>query len=353
MRNSLRHCWILDSGGAGRGAWQGGIIHEFMRWTRDHGCYPTISMGASAGGYAAADVATGTEATVLKGWTHWGLEEIHPPGLVPLELRSFWGLGKFRLHLIESIRYVMAETELAGVFDPHQDKKLLVFTTRVRRVDHQPFRASDAMRYFWKSVTRKMPRSFKYLPENYVEDPVVFATNLPHELCSENVRPLTRQNYHAVIEASCLVPLAMGSPMEPCRLLGSSEPAVTPGWRGDPNAVFLDGGFAMKMPIRIFRKDPRFQPLARWAAADKTLIFCCDPTARLWETSSRLRCLNMDSAVAEALEDKRMMIICPDHKIEAGFLCHDNTKIMKTFRRGQEQAERLLGTEAVQRFFGI
>jgi hypothetical protein len=29
-------------------------------------------MGASAGGYAAADVATGTEKTVMKGWTYWG-----------------------------------------------------------------------------------------------------------------------------------------------------------------------------------------------------------------------------------------------------------------------------------------
>ena len=69
MRDNLRHCWILDSGGAGRGAWQGGVIYEFMRWTRKNGCYPTISMGASAGGYAAADVATNTEATVMKGWT--------------------------------------------------------------------------------------------------------------------------------------------------------------------------------------------------------------------------------------------------------------------------------------------
>ena len=46
--------WVLDSGGAGRGAWQGGVIHQFMLWTREHGCYPSVTMGASAGGCAAS-----------------------------------------------------------------------------------------------------------------------------------------------------------------------------------------------------------------------------------------------------------------------------------------------------------
>ena len=50
--------WILDSGGAGRGAWQGGVLYELMAWARQHGGYPSVMMGASAGGYAAADVAT-------------------------------------------------------------------------------------------------------------------------------------------------------------------------------------------------------------------------------------------------------------------------------------------------------
>ena len=58
-----RYSWILDSGGAGRGAWQGGMIYECMRGCREHGCFP-ITMGASAGGYAAAAVATGSEQTV-------------------------------------------------------------------------------------------------------------------------------------------------------------------------------------------------------------------------------------------------------------------------------------------------
>jgi hypothetical protein len=43
----MRFSWILDSGGAGRGAWLGGVIHHFMRWSREHGCFPTLMMGAS------------------------------------------------------------------------------------------------------------------------------------------------------------------------------------------------------------------------------------------------------------------------------------------------------------------
>jgi len=109
----------------------------------------------------------------------------------------------------------------------------------------------------------------------------------------------------------------------------------------------------MKMPMRLFADDPRFQPVAKWAAADKTLVFCCERAGKLWETSSRLRCLNIDSRVADALKNNRMLIVRPDHKIEAGFLCHDNDKTIRTFRRGQEQAHRLLRTEAVKRFLEV
>ena len=62
------------------------------------------------------------------------------------------------------------------------------------------------------AATRKLPRMLKYLPRYHL-DPVVFATDLPDALHSEFVRPLTRQNYHNAIEASCLVPLAMGAPL--------------------------------------------------------------------------------------------------------------------------------------------
>jgi predicted acylesterase/phospholipase RssA len=335
------YSWILDSGGAGRGAWQGGVIHEFMRWCRESGSFPSITMGASAGGYAAADVATGTEQTVMKGWTHWG--KGNP------RVRTYRGRSRFRAHLRDSIHYVMEEKELSGVFQENASKKLLVFTTRVRRSDGQSFCAADRMRYFFKSATRKLPRPLKYLPERYIEDPVIFALNLPSALWSGYVRPLTRRNYHAVIEASCLVPLAMGPPLLP----GTLAPETgDPGARsGDRHAVFMDGGFSLKMPMRIFEEDARFESLARWVSADKTVIFCCDPGGMLWETSSRLRCLNSLPSVARAMRENRLLVVSPDHKLEAGFLCVENETAMRTFTRGQEQAQRLLRSDPVRRFF--
>jgi len=340
------HCWILDSGGAGRGAWQGGVIHELMRWCRQQGCYPQISMGASAGGYAAADVATETEITVLKGWTRWGCEKFPQDQAVPREQQSFWGLGKFRLHLRSSIRYVMGESEIAAVFNGKPDKKLLIFTTRLRRRDGRPIRSGDLNRYFLKSVTRKLPPAWKYSPQVYQEDPIVFATPLPSALHTEFVRPLTRSNYHSVIEASCLVPLAMGWPLHPEQV----NNATSQTFDGDGNAVFLDGGFAMKMPMALFAEDSRFRSLADWAHADKTVVFCCDPKGRMWETSARLRLLNEEHGTREALRNQRLLVIHPDHAVEAGFLCYDNAVILRTFRRGQEQAERLLRSGSFPRF---
>lgn len=334
------YSWILDSGGTGRGAWQGGVIYEFIRWCRENGCFPTITMGASAGGYAAADVATGTEKTVMKGWNFWG--KPHPPRHPRNSL--FYGIGGFRAHLQSSIRYVMEEEELSGVFGKSPVEKLLVFTTRVRRKDLKPFGSGDRLRYFFKSATRKLPRAWKYLPGNYEEDPVIFASNLPVELRSGYIRPLTPGNYHAVIEASCLVPVAMGPPLLPRELQTDSRD-------NDGPSVFMDGGYALKMPMRLLEEDARFQALARWVSADKTVIFCCDPAGMLWETSSRLRSLNNLPSVMEALRGDRLLVISPDHKVEAGFLCTDNAVTMRTFHRGREQAQRLLRSEDVRRFF--
>jgi hypothetical protein len=216
----------------------------------------------------------------------------------------------------------------------------------VRRRDGKSFQSIDRFRYFLKSATRKLPRALKYLPNTYFEDPVIFALNLPPELHSEYIRPLTRANFHAVIEASCLVPLAMGSPLLPELLNNDSHD-------GDREAVFLDGGYALKMPMRLFKEDARFQNLANWASADKTIIFCCDPKGCLWETSARLRQLNTLSSVIKATSENRLLIVSPDHKVEAGFLCMDHAATMRTFHRGQEQAERLLRSEHVRRFFDI
>ncbi|MFB3852840.1 MAG: patatin-like phospholipase family protein [Vicinamibacterales bacterium] len=339
--------WILDSGGAGRGAWQGGVIHRFMAWGRERGALPAVTMGASAGGYAAADVATGTEDTVTKGWTWWGRGETSgfgeplPPG---------WrarGMGRFRASLHASVHYVMAEAELASIFDLRPPKKILVFTTRARRKDGRCFGTADMSRYFLRSATRKLPRSLKYLPSIYHEDLVVFAAPLPQELESEWVRPLTPANLHAVLEASCLVPLAMGAPIAPSAL---SPGAALP---GDAGAVFVDGGFAVKMPMAIFEEDERYRLVGAWAATRKTIVFCCDPAGNLWETSSRLRRLNDHPAVRHKLDAGTLLIVHPDHPVEAGFLCTDNDRIMRTFRRGQEQGDRLLASDAVRRFLQL
>ena len=335
--------WILDSGGAGRGAWQGGVLYELMQWTRRHGGFPTVMMGASAGGYAAADVATGTEATVLKGWSAWGSDEIPERYPLPACVADEWPRSRFRRHLHASIRYVMGEAELEDVFDASAPRTLLLFTSRVRRRDGRALGRTDVARLFAMAATRKLPRMLKYLPRYHL-DPVVFATDLPDALHSEFVRPLTRQNYHNAIEASCLVPLAMGAPLAPGRL--SREGA----YADDARAVFVDGGFALKMPMAIFDHDPRFRDLARWTATPRTVIFCCDPNGRLWETSMRLRALNDDPTVARALADRTLLVIHPDHTVEAGFLCFDPAVTMRTFERGREQGRRLLAAEPVRRF---
>lgn len=338
--------WVLDSGGAGRGAWQGGVLHELMRWARDEGLYPTISMGASAGGYAAADVATGTERTVMKGWTAWGDQAI--PRRFPLAeaIAREWPSSRFRRHLHASVRYVMGEAEVEAVFDPAAARRLLIFTARVRRRDGRALSRVDLVRLLAMAATRKLPVALKYLPRVYAIDPVVFATHLPRALHADLVRPLTRANYHSVIEASCTVPIAMGPPLPP-PLLDAGDAPRSP---QDTGAVFVDGGYGLKMPMAVFADDPRFRAVGDWAAADRTIVFCCDPRGRLWETSLRLRTIDAHPAVARASAEGRLLVLSPDHRVEAGFLSFDPAVIMRTFERGRDQGRRLLASGRVQRF---
>ena len=114
----MNYSWVLDSGGAGRGAWQGGVLYEFMRWSREYNVFPTVSMGASAGGYAAADVATGTDATVMKGWLRWGLRS------AAMDFSA--EKSRFRSQLLDSIYYVMEAGEVDAVFSG-SEKKLRFF----------------------------------------------------------------------------------------------------------------------------------------------------------------------------------------------------------------------------------
>jgi hypothetical protein len=138
--------WVLDSGGAGRGAWQGGVLHELMLWAREHGVYPSVSMGASAGGYAAADIATGTERTVMRGWTHWGDPEVLLRYPLAAGIAREWPQSRFRQHLHASVRYVMGSAEVDAVFDPVTTRKLLIFTARIRRRDVRPMSRADLVR---------------------------------------------------------------------------------------------------------------------------------------------------------------------------------------------------------------
>jgi len=71
----------------------------------------------------------------------------------------------------------------------------------------------------------------------------------------------------------------------------------------------------------------------------------CDPKGRLWETSLRLRTIDDHPAVKRAVGEGRLLVIHPDHDVEAGFLCFEPEKTMRTFRRGQEQGERLLASD--------
>jgi len=267
----------------------------------------------------------------------------------------------------------MSARELAGVFDgpAETSTRMVVFTTRARRRDGRSFTARDSVHYFLKSSTRKLPPPLKYLPESYLEDPVVFVSHLPSLLASEFVRPLTRVNYHNAIEASCLIPFAMGEPMQPGELfpiwrgidpLQADACANDPAWEKimaphrfpcDQNAVFLDGGFSLKMPFRIFDGDERFKGLSEFTRCDKTIVFCCDPQGLLWETSMRLRFLNDWDPLRQAIKNRQLFVVYPDHKVEASFLCTSHAKTMRTFERGREQGRRVLGSERFNDFLNM
>ena len=90
-----------------------------------------------------------------------------------------------------------------------------------------------------------------------------------------------------------------------------------------------------------------------YASLDKTLVICCDPAGSLWETSTRLRRLNSLPTVIRAVQENRLLIISPDHKVEAGFLCTNNAEVMRTFWRGQEQGRQWLQSDQARRFFEL
>jgi hypothetical protein len=64
----------------------------------------------------------------------------------------------------------------------------------------------------------------------------------------------------------------------------------------------------------------------------------------------RLRALNAHPTVARAIADGALLVVHPDHPVEASFLSFDPEVIMRTFDRGREQGRRLLEAESMRRF---
>jgi hypothetical protein len=328
------------------------MLYEFLQWAKANGRVPDVAMGASVGGYAAADLATKTAETIYKGWAQWGTADPATLAAKCGHARNHAGFGSFRLHLVESIRHVMGDGEAEAIFSEHESVRLLVFTTRLTRADGRPLRRRDLYRCFLQSMTRKFPRFLKLTPTGYLQDPVVFASGLPDALGSECVRPLTRENLRSVIQASCLVPIAMGGPLLP-RDVQSQPLEADRHEMADEHAIFVDGGFSLKMPMGAFARDARFSELARWIKTDRTLVFCCDARGRLWETSHRHSRLETNGEIVEAVRNGRLVVLHPDHDIEASFLCVDNRRIMRTFGRGRAQAERIIKSRALDSFFDV
>ena len=89
--------------------------------------------------------------------------------------------------------------------------------------------------------------------------------------------------------------------------------------------------------------------LNRWVATPRTLVLCCDPRGRLWETSLRLRDAQ-HVPVGRPCHQRGAPLRRDPDQVEAGFLCLDPATTMRTFRRGQEQGRRLLASDRIRRF---
>ena len=104
-----------------------------------------------------------------RGNCHEGLDRLGTGGVPERDpLATFiaerWPRSRFRRHLHASIRYVMGDAELDGVFDESGQRTLLLFTSRVRRRDGRSLGRADLARLFTMAATRKLPRLLKYVP---------------------------------------------------------------------------------------------------------------------------------------------------------------------------------------------
>lgn len=321
--------WVFDTGGAGRGAWLGGVGYVLTKMARALGRFPDAVVGSSVGAYMAADAATGNPEVFLKGWTDWGAERVPPP-VVPSSEQGFLHVRHFRAHLKHSIQYVLDDSAIASILSEQNPTRLVICTTQITRRDGRPITRRDMRRLFWQSLTRKLP--IKYLADGYMYRAVLFDSRAAG--ATPVIRRLTRDNLRQAIMASCLIPLAMGLPL---RYDGMD---------------LIDGGFTLKMPLDL-PSDSTYAELSQSLQAQKTLAISAETGGVLWKTAMRLERWNDQADIQQAIQDGKLLIIAPSGKIAAGTLCRDNRLIMKTFWQGAERAEQVMRTDAGKRFFEL
>lgn len=325
----IRYKWVFDTGGAGPGAWEGGVGYALTKAALAAGTLPDVVMGSSVGAYMAADVVSGDPQIFIKGWSDWGAETVPPPHVSPQE-QGFLSVRSFRAYLKHSLEYVLDDAVIQRILSPDNPMRLIVCTTQLGKRNGGPIARRDMRRLFLQSVTRRWP--IKYICPDFVYRAVLFDSRA--KTPTSGVRKLTPENFRPAIMASCLIPLAMGMPL---RYDGMD---------------LIDGGFSLKLALQL-PSDALYANLAGELRAEKTLAITVDPTGALWETSMRLRRWDDRWDVQQAMREGRLLIISPPRKLEAGTLCRDNRLIMKTFWQGAEQAEQVLRSDAGKRFFEL
>ncbi len=325
--STIRYKWVFDTGGAGPGAWEGGVGYALTKAALTTGAVPDIVIGSSVGAYMAANAASRDPETFVKGWSDWGAEGISPPMVRPEE-RGFLGARFFRAYLKHSISYVLDDRIVERILDPQNPIRLIIVATQLRKRNGRSVDRRDMRRLFFQSLTRKWP--VKYICSDYDYRTILFDSQA--RAVTAAVRKLTPANIRQAIMASCLIPWAMGMPL---RVEGMD---------------LIDGGFALKVPLRL-PPDAVYADLARSLQTDRTVVITPDPTGALWETSMRIRRWNDCWDVERARGAGDLLIISPPQKIRAGALCRDHRLIWETFWEGVAHAEHVLRSDRGRRFF--
>jgi hypothetical protein len=170
------------------------------------------------------------------------------------------------LHLIKSIEYVMGPHEVAAVFNNRPEKKLLIFTTRVRRKDGRPITWQDSLRFFIQSICRKIPKPLKSFPD-FIRSQV-FAYPLPNPLY-----------WIAFVLSPLRITTASSSFLPSSFSHGTSFTAHTDQCRGsnrlfadDAKSIFMDGSLELRCRW-LSEKMFDLEGSREWAKAEKQSFF--------------------------------------------------------------------------------